>query len=269
VRGAMRSGGSYAVGQARAELKYCDSSLLNVVLGTGAFGQQSKAQSAGSPANTTATIGLFTQWNSANVAPHAGFNGQPGIILNNITQGADATQRIGRKIQIKSIRVLASVQVSSYWTNLNSAAGTSYNQTNYCENQTARLVLVWDKQPNGAICFSSDVFVEMNGNTPSSSMMNLNNRDRFVILADEKRSMGAGGNGTALFDIYKECDLTTIYSSAVDPQLIASIASGALYAFLLGDSPNGIANPAVAINPITLPGAYTTNAQVRLRYLDA
>lgn len=277
VRGALRTGGSYAVGQARAELKYCDSLLWNITLNGPNidWSVQSKAQTAGSPSNVgpSAQFLAFSQFSGANAAGsnYAGLVGQPGLILNNVTQGTDATQRIGRKIQIKSIRILITAKV--YTSQIDTAGEeTAGPPLTYEESanpavppQTARVVLVWDKQPNGQQATSFDVFTDMNGKRGSSSMMNLDNRDRFVILADEKRSIGPYGTGTAVFDIYKECDLTTIFSTAADPQTIASIASGCLYAFFLGDA-DVVANPLAVVSSTFLSASH---AQCRIRFLDA
>ena len=128
-----------------------------------------------------------------------------------------------------------------------------------------RVVVVWDKQANGTQAMSSDVFVNMNGLNDSASHMQLNNRDRFVILADERKTLGPYGNGVASFDIYKECDLTTIFSTGPNPQTIASIASGALYAFFLGEEN-------VVSSPLAAPPANSIRcnaAQCRIRFLDA
>lgn len=274
VRGAMRTAGSYAVGQARAELKYCDSLLNNVLTNGGGmmdYAVQSRAQAAGTQANTNGTSLMFTSSASTNPvgSNYAGLSGQPGILLNNITQGADAMQRIGRKIQIKSIRIRCSVQVQDDWV----LAYPVDNQPNAAYNvagnyggapQSCRLVIVWDKQPNGQQATSADVFTARNGSLGSDAMMNLDKRDRFVILADETRPLSPGGNASVMFDIYKECDLTTIYSSAVDPQTIASIQSGALYGFFLSDKPT-------VKNPLAVPVAdapTSTYNMCRLRYLD-
>lgn len=268
VRGALRTGGSYAVGQARAELKYCDSLLYNVNTGTNpiSYATQSKAQAAGSQPNTLdGDICLFGNYAAANGAPYAGTNGQPGMLLNNITLGTDATQRIGRKVQIKSIRLLVNpkVQISSQTTQTAAGPPPIDTTVGVAQPQTVRIVLVWDKQPNGVQATSTDVFVDMNATTGSSAMMQLNNRDRFVIIADEKRTLAPFGNAATVFDIYKECDLTTIYSSGPNPQTISSIASGALYAFFLGDYPEvGQATQ----NPYA---AGALDAQCRIRYLDA
>jgi len=283
VRGALRTQGSYAVGQARAELKFCDSLLHNAVY-TGAnqsgnfdFAVQNKNVDAGSPSNINLGANLssglvFTSYNAANPggSNYATRQGSPGIILNNITQGSDATQRIGRKIQIKSFRVqisatLSDIQDVALQQNAAVPPGTTGTNDPQGQAQTARVVIVWDKQSNGMQAMSSDVFVNMNGTTDSASHMQLNNRDRFVILADERKTIGSNGNSVVSFDIYKECDLTTIYTPMANPnpQTIAAIASGTLYAFFLGDT---APIPLAAITPLHVT---STHAQCRIRYLDA
>lgn len=274
VRGAMRTAGSYAVGQARAELKFCDSLLNNHFVngdGNQDWAAQVRPSAGDNPANTNGIVLRFSS--SAGVNPagsnYAGTTGQPGMLLNNITQGADARQRIGRKIQIKSIRVRVSARINDDFitqvpvTN-NVLVQYDTKSLSYAKGQSARLVLVWDKQPNGSIATSSMVFKAQNGKLGTDAMMNLDYRDRFVILADETRALAPFGTGCVHFDIYKECDLTTIFSSTVADQQISSIQSGALYAFFLGD--------VETVTPVLTPPIENTIRSeynmCRLRYLD-
>ena len=281
VRGALRTAGSYAMGQARAELKFCDSLCYNVgfVGGAARTGNvdwlvQSKVQAAGSPTNVVIPAGggeiEFANNSAANPvgSNFAGRTGQPGILLNNVTLGTDATQRIGRKIQIKSFRVQVNASLDPAVNGTQIADGADFDtaMSPVGLSQTVRLVVVWDKQANGVQAMSTDVFVDMNGWNGSTSHMQLNNRDRFVILADERKTIGPAGNNAVSFDIYKECDLTTIFTRGPSPQDISSIASGALYLFALGSTyavqPTGL----TTVNPRVCYGNY---AQCRIRYLDA
>lgn len=281
VRGALRTAGSYAVGQARAELKFCDSLCYNVGFVGGApragnvdWLVQSKLQTAGSPTNVVIPAGggeiEFANNSAANPvgSNYAGRTGQPGLLLNNVTLGTDATQRIGRKIQIKSFRLQVNARTDPTVNGTQIADGADFDTSvsPVSRSQTVRLVVVWDKQANGTQAMSTDVFVDMNGLNGSSSHMQLNNRDRFVILADERKTIGPAGNNAVSFDIYKECDLTTIFTSGPSPQDISSIASGALYLFALGETyavqPSGL----TTVNPRVCFGDY---AQCRIRYLDA
>ena len=91
VRGALRTAGSYAVGQARAELKFCDTLLYNVgyagpgpKAGNCDWLVQQKVQAAGSPVNVVVPAGggelAFANNAAANPvgSNYANTSGSPG-----------------------------------------------------------------------------------------------------------------------------------------------------------------------------------------------
>lgn len=79
-----------------------------------------------------------------------------------IQQGSDSNERIGRKIQLHSLRVKGTVSKAT-------AGGNTF-----------RIVAVYDKAPNGAAPAVTTVFHE---DTPLG-MPNTSFRDRFIILRD-------------------------------------------------------------------------------------
>lgn len=110
----------------------------------------------------------------------AGFNmplnTTPGINpMNLIVQGTSFYNRIGRKINMLSVNLHARVTMN----------GLRQADSDYC-----RVMVIYDKQTNGALPIAADILqnVAQDGTVQSSSLcdINLNNRDRFVILADEK-----------------------------------------------------------------------------------
>lgn len=95
-------------------------------------------------------------------------------LLNVPIQGQDRFERIGRKIANKSIHVTGLIRVLT--------AGASM------PNDFLRLMLVWDKQPNAAVPLGSDLLTDSNaiGLNSVLSHVNLNNRERFIVLRDKR-----------------------------------------------------------------------------------
>ena len=96
--------------------------------------------------------------------------------LNLVATGTDYTDRIGRKILMKSVNLI----------------GTIVPQDTTVSANLSRVMLVYDKQPTGALPVITDILNTSN----SLSQINLNNRDRFVILANHLFA-GASYNNTA------------------------------------------------------------------------
>jgi len=79
-------------------------------------------------------------------------------VLNDVGQGTTATTRIGRKILMKSLLLQGWVSSTA----------------------PIRILIIYDRQPNGALPAATDV---LTSNTLMAAM-NLDNRDRFICLAD-------------------------------------------------------------------------------------
>ena len=88
------------------------------------------------------------------------------VLLNGVAQGSDYTNRIGRKVLLKSMLFRANM-----YPVLNTASPIG---------NTIRLLLVYDSQTNGALAAVADVLNAATYLQPT----NLNNRDRFRILLD-------------------------------------------------------------------------------------
>lgn len=143
--------------------------------------------------------------------------------INLVGQGSDFVNRIGRQIVLKSVLLRATITPSE--------AGTTGNES---LGDIARVMLVYDKQPNSAaglpavtdILTTADVF----------SGINLNNRDRFVALMDKKYPMhpytavssaiSTGAPITRYIDKYKKLNHDTIFSGT--GSTIGNIATGSL-----------------------------------------
>ena len=128
--------------------------------------------------------------------------------LNDVAQGTTAITRIGRKILIKSVLVQGIIATNT--------------------GNSARVLIVYDRQPNGALPAATDV---LTSNT-IMAVQNLDNRDRFIILADimpydqeENISNPSASSGFG-YKRYIKCNLETIYGG--NAGTIADINSGSL-----------------------------------------
>lgn len=158
-------------------------------------------------------------------------------LLHIPTLGTDFTNRIGRKTVVKSIFVRGRVQLEI------DAALTAA----VVNSQGARMILFVDLQPNGVVPATTDILKE----ATFASQINLNNRDRFKILADKNFAFGpfvrvdtatqailAFNDQIKIFKKYKKCTIETIFNST-NGGTIADITSGAIYMFWIGSAASG------------------------------
>lgn len=96
--------------------------------------------------------------------------------LNAVKEGASFYNRIGRRIRMKSVHIRGVISQ----TGANAAAVVS--------NFLGRMLVVYDRQSNGAFPTLADVLTDYinTGGTASTANngINMNNRDRFLVLAD-------------------------------------------------------------------------------------
>jgi len=140
-----------------------------------------------------------------------------GIVtpINLIATGTDFFERIGRKVLIKSFQVRSFMGLE----NINNASGV-------------RLMLVYDKQTNGALPAIGDILGIPIASNPFVAMLNLNNRDRFVILWDKIYRMDLGSGIVTVLKKYKKLSHETVFSGTT--AAIGSIATGGLYLVQIG-----------------------------------
>jgi len=163
--------------------------------------------------------------------------------------GSDMTNRIGRKIKLKSVYIRGLLQRES------TAVDTVHDAC------LCRLMLVYDKQPNGAAPAITDILVTAS----SISQLNLNNRDRFQILKDKQWVVGPYWTNTVATQsfgiadrvcypvkIYQKLDLEMIFNST-NGGTIADVNSGAFYLVTIGHRADG--------------GSFSL--ATRVRYLDS
>lgn len=154
-------------------------------------------------------------------------------LLNGCSTGTDNTNRIGRKFINKSVYIRGYVAPEYDFSGQAAIAVTA---------QQARMLLVWDEQPQGNTPAITDILVE----ALPSSQLNLNNRDRFRILADEvfdfgpalsiqtatQAQFGYGGNQISEVKCFRKITLPTV--NAGTGSNITAISSGALFMVWIG-----------------------------------
>lgn len=183
-------------------------------------------------------------------------------LLNPTQEGSSFYNRIGRKISMKSLMIQGFLSPHS---------GATGGVEDY-----ARFLVVYDRQPNGALPTLADVLTSYDnqGSTTSGVLdqVNMNNRERFKVLMDERLILVPSGgatsniieelNGTGqqqtmnIKRFFKLNRLVTQYKASSNPAIIGDIATGSL--FLM----------AVTRNNATTQGTWDFTMQSRLRYWD-
>lgn len=171
-------------------------------------------------------------------------------LLNGLATGAAYFQRVGRSVSLKSLHLRGCILPSG----LDGVTG-----------EFIRISLVYDRQPNGALPAYADIFQTVdaagNGSNAVFDFTNLNNSERFLILADipvqfsSTEITGAAHIASAsemqnqmqslLIDKYISLDgLPTNYK--LDTAVIGAISSGAIYLVTMGSA--AAANAGTAFN---------------------
>lgn len=166
-------------------------------------------------------------------------------LINGIAQGSDFNNRIGRRSTMRSVLL----------------QGVTRNTDSLTQAQLARILILWDSQPNGALPAMTDIFTAATATSP----LNLNNRDRFRILAEWRDALGAyldtagAPPGFVTADvsrsvyIYKRFNLETTYDGTT--AAIGDIQTGAMLLVTIG-------------NEAAANGSHDLRASVRVRFTD-
>lgn len=179
-------------------------------------------------------------------------------LLNHIGPGTGPNQRIGRKYVIKSIQLRMRVTQSAV---ADTANAFDIDHPSY----GVRILVVWDKQPNGVAPAISDI---LQGTPHSVALTNLDNRNRFRIIID--KHFGTANqvstaistavqlnSGCHMWKKYKKCNLTVINNANGNAD-IGDINTGALWFVSVSEASS-------TANPSELAGVF---CRARLRYLD-
>lgn len=159
--------------------------------------------------------------------------------LNCVQQGATAYNRIGTKILIKSIKFSAILSMGG-------SAPTS---------NAARVMLVYDRQTNGAFPSISAILSENVSTAPVfGSGVNMANRSRFVILRDQYFTTNINGTTIEPINWFIKTKLETQFSSNAGN--IGDINTGAIYLV------------ATSLTNSSVCSLQLYQVQSRLRYFD-
>jgi len=159
------------------------------------------------------------------------------VLLNGIARGDDIGQRIGRQVTMKYLELNVSNSVTA-------ATGV---------DQTQRFLVVLDRQANATTPAITDILVAVS----PFSLTNLDNRNRFVILADKQYALNAtaesGSKRTTRLRIPLRNSLETFNNG--DAGTVADIMTNSIHLVSVGTEAAG-----------NTAGTITGNA--RLRYTD-
>lgn len=150
--------------------------------------------------------------------------------INLLSQGSGPSSRLGSQVATKSVY---------YQFVLNFGQGPVPN--------AIRHILYWDRQSNAAVAPSTAL---LSAASLITSPMNLANRDRFVILADDRVTLSPNGDQIKVINGFRKINQLTNYTVAgTTPQ------NGALNVLFISDE-------SVAANEPTIYGTW------RVRYID-
>lgn len=158
-------------------------------------------------------------------------------LLNGMTSGSGINQHVGREIMMKSVEF-------RYMTYATPVTGV---------DQYHRVILVYDRQTNGAAPAATDVLVSATAISPR----NLENRHRFKILYDrtiEVNNVGEPGS-TKARKFYRRLAHPVTFNAGV-AGTVADITTGSLYMITIGTEAAGAT-------------AGSTSVYCRVRYQDA
>jgi len=201
------------------------------------------------------TAGISTTATITQVIGTGGGSGNGGWPI----QGAGLFNRVGNRISLKSLHL-----VGQLFPTTNSTTGVA---------EYLRILVVYDKMPNGAAPAIADILADQDETgtltTSTWSNMNLNNRDRFKILMDDRihvpnNSAGQEGDQFAAVIDYKGeyninrfirlQDLETMFKASSTGQL-SDVSTGNLWLVTIG-------------NVASSANGYQLRWNARIRYTD-
>jgi len=210
----------YSVGRGqigRGEVKFFDSDVLD--------------PSGADP------YGLPTVGNVASHEPATAFYGMTEV--NCVQQGATSFNRIGAKILVKSINFRATLRM----------AGSAPT------NNAARVMLVYDHQPNGAFPLIGTVISDNISTAPGfHSGLNMANKSRFTILRNQTFAFTATSVTVQLIDWFVKTKLESQFQSTDND--IGDLTTGAIYLIAFAEASS-------SANYVTMWDAHS-----RIRFFD-
>lgn len=129
-------------------------------------------------------------------------------LLNPLASGSNSSQRIGRRVQLKSLLF-------------------RWNASSFTSTSAIRILIVYDRDTNGAIPTITDVLSLENFNAPN----NLSEGSRFVVLVDEIHELVTPQGFARAGKIFKKINLPMTFNNSAQGD-ITSIEEGAIYAMV-------------------------------------
>ena len=159
-----------------------------------------------------------------------------------IQQGAAGYQRIGRKINVKSIRITGLMSLTAEAGNGN------------CNARTVRMIVVKDEKPGDTVPNFQDLFSVTRADGTKTSFvfapLNQNITDNVRIIRDRYFDLVPGASvATGLSTVTKWIDeyiplrnMEVQYSGNANPLTLANITSNAIYVYFIvnNDAPAGV-----------------------------
>lgn len=176
--------------------------------------------------------------------------------LNLIPTGSGVSQRVGRKILMKSILLRVYIK-NGDWGDASEAVS---DMAGY------RMVLVYDRQCNGVPPTFDDIFeFTMGTSVFITNPLNLANRDRFLVLWDKQfvldgvvNSAGTQNiNTQKFFKKYKRLNLETIFQNDASTAGINDIKTGSMFLIVFSNQ-----------RTTTDDGFSLVTMDSRIRYVD-
>lgn len=188
------------------------------------------------------------------------------VTTNTVTTGAAFWNRIGRKMEMKSLEIVGKTDLGNNIVPISTIVPPQF----------LRFMVIYDKQPNGVIPVYTDFLTDYSNvgttTTTSYSGINLNNRDRFIVLRDKKFQtpyfITSNGPSDGVISSEANVDqrnweptikmyiplkgLTTMFKADTTPPTIGDISTGALYIFIISSA----------------AGPWMFNGRSRLRFYD-
>jgi len=165
------------------------------------------------------------------------------ILLNGCIEGLDATnQRIGRKITCRRIEctVTAGAQVADL------IAGTCYQN----DADTIRMVVVFDKQTNGAAASWSSLMNASGVYSAPYAQRNISTLDRYMVLYDKIFEICSSGPNSIVARINLPVNLETRFTSTNNGD-VTDIITGSIYLIVVDSN-----------NTANLPGTFSMLSRV-------
>lgn len=151
------------------------------------------------------------------------------IPLNTIVQGIGSNQRIGAQCATSNV----------YYNYVIRQGGTP-------TSTALRIILLWDREPNGVAPAITDVLAVSSVTSP----MNLLNRNRFVVLDDDRDTLSTNGEQIEFVTDFRKINQLSTFTDAT-----GTAQTGGLFLLYLSDQPAGVTAP-------TLSGTW------RVRFMD-